>query len=393
MRMRKWIKRICLGLFVLAGICGLTWLGFYLHGKSVLSDELAQWRERGIELRLNDTAQAQGDPALERLMADINSVPESYSQVIYRYKYDQANSEDLKEAIAAYADVLPRIHEIANLTPGPWGGEVPVSPTFFDQLELSDRRSSARKVAQLLDAEAANWAEHGALDSASESIATGLTIGRRINEHHDCIAILTVVAIDGMMIELIETLFAQSGVPSESVIAALQRIDYRADVPAMLAGEAEDYLRMSELVSSEPPWRQDAPYALIWRQDAAYALRQYRQVIEAAENSHTKLQDLSFDSDPPVWALFYKRFALPLDGVTMALVTAQTRVNLALSAIHLRRYRDQHGAYPENPSEVEEMPLDPLTGEPFEYERLGEGFVLTSASEFRNELIDWRWEK
>jgi len=59
----------------------------------------------------------------------------------------------------------------------------------------------------------------------------------------------------------------------------------------------------------------------------------------------------------------------------------RTRVGVALASVALRRYRIDHGAYPDRlealcPAYLKEIPIDLLTGEPVAYKRLGEGFEL-----------------
>ena len=60
----------------------------------------------------------------------------------------------------------------------------------------------------------------------------------------------------------------------------------------------------------------------------------------------------------------------------------------AQTAITLRRYRDEYGAYPE----TWDMPTDPLSGQPMIYRRTDAGFEITSSLEDDESPLLWQWQ-
>jgi hypothetical protein len=66
---------------------------------------------------------------------------------------------------------------------------------------------------------------------------------------------------------------------------------------------------------------------------------------------------------------------------------AEARV--AQVAVAVKQWKARHGEYPAALGEVGELPVDPLTAGPFEYQREGEGFVVRSARNYGRKTITW----
>ncbi len=381
--MRKRIKRLAIGLLVLGVLSFVVWIALGLHGRLTLMREIALWRDMGIALVVEDRTEAEteaaSDPRLDKAMRLYGEVPEYYRDTVDDYSSDAFDA--MSEAVEAFADVRVLMHEITAESAGPWGGEVSVS--ISDIANLIDRLGSARRASRLFASEATVYAEQDDWVAASGSIEAGLVVGRRVNEHHALIAMLTTVAIDHAMIDRIEALYSEGGWPSDSAIDALREIDYRADIPSMLEGEALLYLQVSEVYSSSP----------LVLYDTAYALGQYRRVLKTIKTDQTPLRELVYELDPPWWAYLYKVSAVAFDQSTEVLTNAQARVDLAKTAIMLRRYKAEHGTYPARLAELTDVPTDPCSGGAFDYRREEDGFVLISSGDNDGEPIDWRWEK
>ena len=381
--MRRWFKRVGIGLVILGVLSCVMWLALRLHGRLTLTREIVKWRDMGIPLVVEESTEAEAAatpcPRLVKAMTLYDKVPEHYRDIIDDYLSDDIDA--LAQGVEAFADVRVLMHEITAESAGPWGGEVSVSISDFDP--LIDRLGSARRACRLFASEATVYAEQDDWAAASDSIEAGLVVGRRVNEHHALIAMLTTVAIDHAMIGRIEAIYAEGGWPNESAMDALREIDYRADIPSMLEGEALLYLQAPEVSSKSP----------LILYDTAYALGQYRRVIEAIKTDQTPLRELVYELDPPWWAYLYKVSAVAFDQSTKVLTKAQARVELTKTAIRLRQYKNEHGAYPAGLDELTDLPIDPWTGEAFEYRRDGEGFVLTSSGDYDGDPNDWHWEK
>ena len=105
---------------------------------------------------------------------------------------------------------------------------------------------------------------------------------------------------------------------------------------------------------------------------------------------------------PPRWAVF-KRFAhIAVPGLERAMDTGDlfnSELGLAELAVALRRYRLDHGKYPDAlsvlvPQYVRSVPIDPFTGKPPVYERQGTGFRLrgengSKATGLTAAALDW----
>ena len=92
----------------------------------------------------------------------------------------------------------------------------------------------------------------------------------------------------------------------------------------------------------------------------------------------------TFDEERVPWWLRWLSPSFPHDFWTITIDDTyinRTRVGVAIASVALRRYRIDHGAYPDRleslcPAYLKEIPIDLLTGEPVAYKRLGEGFEL-----------------
>ena len=59
----------------------------------------------------------------------------------------------------------------------------------------------------------------------------------------------------------------------------------------------------------------------------------------------------------------------------------------AQTAVALRRYRDEHGSYPD----TWDMPIDPLSGQPMLYRRTDAGFEITGSLDEDDYPLHWQW--
>jgi len=126
--------------------------------------------------------------------------------------------------------------------------------------------------------------------------------------------------------------------------------------------------------------------------DRAFYFEQIRTAWRRLERPYYESQIES--EKPPRYALMTALLLPDLDRVETYLAYMRVRIELLLTAERLRAFKTAHGAYPA--PENFETPIDPMTGERIEYERLGEGFVLRSGAKRggdNEEPLTWKWKR
>ncbi len=381
--MRKWIKRLALGLVILISLLSIVWVAVLMTGKKRLDEELAYWRDRGVEVEIHAGADINtsetGDPRILRVIELYADVPESTLDLIN--SSDEADPDALGDAVRSCDEVLVLIHKIAAAEQAIWKEDVLTSPDRLDDLVV--RLTYPRSIARLLDAEALVRARTGDLDGACESIAAGLSIGRQVGEHHATIAVLVQAAIDEQMIDRLESIYSHGGLPTQQVIDAISQIDMPAKFLPTLQWEGVHMTRVGT-GHALSPWS---------LHDTAYSLEQYRRMTESIETYGVPLRELEFWGDHPWWAMKYTLIEPGLHSLTKGLIHLQARIEMAKTAVRLRKYKMEHGAYPQWLDELKGLPADPYSGKAFEYQSQNDGFMLISYMRGGGKRMEWRWEE
>ncbi len=381
--MRKMIRRLAIGLGLLIAVLVIAWTVVYFTGKKRLNQELAYWHGRGVDVQVDagleiDTTEA-GDPRILRVIELYADVPEAMHGLIDSPQ--DATPEALAQAIAVSGDVLELVHKIADEDQAVWKGEVLVIPGRLDDLIV--RLSNPRSIARLLDAEALVKASEGDLDAACDSIVAGLSIGRQVGEHHAMIAVLVEVVIIDMMLDRLEATYSHGGVPTQRAFDAIRLLDMTKKFIPTLEWEGV-YMARVTTDHALSPWS---------IHDTAYSLRQYRRMTESIETDGVPLRDLEVGVDHPWWAMQYKLMEPALQMFRIRLLHLHARAEMAKTAILLRRYKIEHGAYPAALNEIEGPPIDPYSGQAFEYIRRGDGFSVISYMRGGGKSLQWEWEE
>ncbi len=380
--MRKWIKRLALCLMGLIAVVAVLWVVLYFHGRSKLNAELAHWRDRGVEFNseysLGQPSGIEEDERLAQLNALYDQLPDQYKDAFINL--ENASAGDLAEAVDASRNIYELVHRIAREPTEPLGESVGQGPEL---LAYSLPQFGAyRKISRLLGAEAIVNVRRGDYEAADRSIASGFAIARQSGRDDLLICLLVEVSITQNMINRIESLYHHSGLP-DALVDDLEAICLEDRLPDVLIAEAKYGMVVAD--STNSPWM---------NYDWAYTLRSYGKLIEAVESGSTPLRELSLGEAPPWWTPIANLNASAWRDLFKTMLRIQTRIELAKTAIRLRQYKTERGAYPTGLDDLTGLPTDPHTGGAFDYRLDGDGFVLTSSgNQADGAPIGWRWEK
>ncbi len=247
---------------------------------------------------------------------------------------------------------------------------------------------------------------------AAEALESGFTISDSLRREPVFIVQLIAIAVDRLNAAAIRELLAR-GEPSAEELRGLQGRVERAStftpISDGLVGEMKlAHKTISRYVASGYSLDPEAPARLgsrvlarllhpLTNEDHRFYLEsmdaQLRWSAKPAwKRRGESLSEVMTRGAP--WYLFVSRQLLPnLENAIRRGDMNAARLVLAGAALALRRYRLDHGEYPESlnalvPVYLDSVPKDPFTGEPPEYRREGSGFVLRSAGEDIKEL-DW----
>ena len=372
--MRKKIQRIVL------------WLVVLMSGKQRLDEQLAYWRHRGVEVPIyggfNINTSEAGDPRILRVIELYADVPEAVLNLVNNA--DEADPIALADAVASCGEILVLIHAVAAEDQAVWRGEVLASDAWLDDLMV--KLGHPRSVTRLLDAEALVKARAGDLEGACESIVAGLSIGHQIGEHHAMIAVLVEAATVELMIDRFNSIYKRGGMPTQPLIDTIGQIDLPNQFVPTLQWESVYMTRVTtgHVLS---PWNMH---------DMAYSLAQYRRLTELIEIHGIPLHELDFQIlrvAHPWWASQYKLVEPGLRSLIWNLTRAQARVELAKAAILLRQHKITHEVYPEALDALVDLAAEPYMDSYIDYQREGDGFVLTSSVGAAGKRLEWHEEE
>ncbi len=117
----------------------------------------------------------------------------------------------------------------------------------------------------------------------------------------------------------------------------------------------------------------------------AWYLDEMSRILDLMDEPHEERDAVERKSAIP-WYVRVLSFAPDNDWILGAAHFAAARRGLAETAVALRRHRVERGEWPASlddlsPAYLEEVPVDPFTGKPFDYTKKGSGVLLRSAGE------------
>jgi hypothetical protein len=255
-------------------------------------------------------------------------------------------------------------------------------------------------------------------DDGAAKIRTGLAVATSLEQEPSLIAQLMRMAIVFEHSRMIQRVVSR-GEPSRAALEslALALVDARAQDPLRVGLLAEVTLGNSVLARMElgriegiPDLAASAswagPLARLGRSFVQLAraryLRQMRTLIDAHEGPRPRPSALA---PPSRWDPAGRLAHTFIVGIERALDTGdhfRGAIAVAELGVALRRYRVDHGDYPDTlaalaPAYLAQIPIDPFTGQPPVYSRSGAGFSLKGDDgpgyAFRDGTLEWRVER
>ncbi len=252
----------------------------------------------------------------------------------------------------------------------------------------SDRAylTKARLLAKFLAANAAVAHRDGQHEHAMDSIRRMFMLADHVVAAPGILQLLTSLAIDQLAFRLLKELFRDQAVPMP--VGSARERKYRDRLRRALLAEGAWGISVFDDPSFAPD-RQVKVFGWSIDRDKAYYVRTMRLAVESIEEPYYERRTLS-DPETPRWALISDTLRPYMKGLHHSVAWAETRLLLLESALQLRQYRRQNGEYPaEWPS-----PTDPLTGQPFQFERVGHGIVIRSGANAEapeSSGLQWQW--
>ena len=314
---------------------------------------------------------------------------------------------DLIGVVDANRAAIRLVHDARPRIQSDWEVDYPYASNHPPWMEIRIL-SNALYLAALLDLDA------GDAEAAATTIASGLAVSASVRQEPDVLAQLMRIALAMPHLDAVQRLVVQFE-PSKASLDELARLlaENRTPDPMSVAllGELKSYnaaLRRTEdgnfrfgsrLTADLLPMRlasvtgaSDAPFWLgplsrlcrpLIRVARLRYLRQISLLLESQMGPRPRAA-LASATDSARWAWMRRLDNLSIAGLERSMETGD-RFNRALSAtelaVALRRYKVDHGHYPDTlaalaPAYVVALPIDPFTGQPPFYARQTAGFLL-----------------
>ena len=258
---------------------------------------------------------------------------------------------------------------------------------------MFSHQGSVRIAARLLASDAYRASESGRDEVVVRDIETMLRMVLHAANDSTITGQLVAGSVMGNAISLYENFFKDHAAPKNNIAAIADRYDDRALYKRGLMGDVAlsrsmllDMLGDTE--DSIPLYQQ---FVLNW--DQAYYLREVMRRVEDCDRPYYEAIK-SEDGRVPIYAVAAGTSIPAFNRTARSLARVRLRAVMLVTAEKLRAYKAEHGAYPETDAKGGvKMPIDPVTGKPLVYERVGDGFVLTSEVKDGNgKNTEWRWD-
>jgi len=265
--------------------------------------------------------------------------------------------------------------------------------------------SAVRRACRLLILSARVKQHDGDWQGVYKDITTSLRLERAVRQPLFISHIVGVLVINLSLDKALRALREDNDHPAEwrRFLAELQTVDRGPVVVKALQGEralmATELERMrreasafsSQEISVKRPWRvrvRIMPLRQELKLQEAGSLRYMRPLVAATRlPPHEALAEIkAIDAraaKAPMWSTFARIMFPAFLGAFEAHVCSEARLALAKVTLALKLYKHQHGAYPEDlsalaPEILKAVPVDPFTGKPLIYRRVGNGFIIYS---------------
>lgn len=228
--------------------------------------------------------------------------------------------------------------------------------------------------------------KEGHVNEASRHLITGLAVASSLRNERSLIAQLIRIAVAAQQFEGVRRLVADAEPPAAALAELARALGESAATDPMQVGLLGE-LRYgnNEILKMErsSKWRLLRPFVRLARRD--YLLEMERLLdLQAGPRPHPP-----YVNRAARWPWDWRKITLAYTpGLQRAIDSGDdftTMRGVAEAGVALRRYRLEHGAYPDDlaalvPAYLAKVPLDAATGRPPAYARSGAGFTLKGLS-------------
>jgi hypothetical protein len=428
---RRWRRRLLiLGCLVLAlsPLLFLAGLLFYQRHRADQNVEEAlaatdaqdpQWRLADIEKRR--TAVPDAENAARPIQGAIKLLPANWpSQTVFDsidllppYQLDPATLESLRAEMKLVQPALVEARRAMKLGKG-W---LPIkwSPEYVNtNLDLTQR---VRSIGTLLQLDAALRSQDGDHAGAWQSSLNQLALCRAIGEEPTLVSQLVRMAIRHLTVMGLERTLAQGAVDDAALAEAQKLLQAEVDEPILLFGLRGDRANLDILFINLEKGTVDLDKVLgdmrvghhekiqFWlaggtfEHARAYALNRYLQVIDIVkgpaweQQSKLKALDQHTEDMPPLARLLTPA----LTKIGEAYLRSKARLECAIAAIGVERYRLQFKKWPDSLDQVvaakllDKVPTDVYDGKALRYRKFDKGVVVYSVGldgNYRGDVLD-----
>lgn len=267
----------------------------------------------------------------------------------------------------------------------------------------------ARRIADLLQYDAALRAHDGDADGALASCRGMLNAGRSLGDEPSLITQLVRIAVTNMALDSVERALAQ-GEPSERALALLQELlEDEAGQPLLLIGLRGERAGLNSvmelLLSGEITWEEYQRFLYLnrpheaagWmygptmlRYNQGLVLKHMTRAVEIAKRPLREQREAFAQWELEIRALRNSWLARPaslllpaIDKFHETYLRSRARLACAIVAVAAERYRRKHGCWPDSAAELmpdflKELPADPFAQGPVRYVRYEYGVMVLS---------------
>jgi hypothetical protein len=373
---------LCTVLVVVVAAIGTLWYAVSSTNRE-LHAALAQWQAVGGKLtlaELNESPIPEEDNAAvvyARAFVLLKNMPDEDADAIG----SPSEATDLQSVVAKYREAIELANTAARMPNCCWDADyrMGIDATL-------PHLNQCRRLAKLLNAEAAVSTRQGDSKRAQLALESGLSLSQRLANESTVVGLLVHQAVDAIMLDALEVDFRATELPNpDSMLQCLKRRNYYDSLKQALYGDGAISIDAFDRALSQSNWLTLTVTGRL-RKDETYFLQRLTQSVNTTSKPFHEIKGELEDPVPP-WAVVSASWIPSLPRARSAVEHSRARIELARTAIELRKYRAAHGSYPQ----AWEMPIDPFTGRPMGYLRNG-GILIWSDGSGPGDQIEWRWE-
>jgi len=371
----------------------IAWLVLLISGISTLTSEEKQWAASGLTI----------DRSTRKMnVSDDQNVVAAYKEVLDEWEKDQDHSKSTDavqltdvDAVDAIFQKHPRWRELAAAArDGQHRPEWKWPTATSDNLQDTSDAGLAMGVVHLYSADALSAYKQGDQERVHDDLIAITELSRHCaTDLGDFGLLVSFQAINdtGRISRL--TLEGDTEIP-EQLTDAMRQLSYDRIVSKVLAEKLADWIRCARQAFTRGGATAFLDRVGMGQWDQATGLRAGREEYEKRMRLPIR-EWKALKIDAPFWLISTRFASITTDEVILPrLMKAEsTRVKMIL-ALDLKRWKHEHGEYPDDLSVLTTPLADPLTGLPMKYEKIGAGFRLTSeAVGPEKKSLDWEWKK